>query len=343
MKNLKTLSIIVSLIALGAGGDHRAADVVGSAKEFLTSLDKNQRRRAVMSFGADYRTHWRYTPASREGVSWSDLNAVQTIKAHALIKATLSDLGYERTQTVRTLEAVLEDIEGNPGRDKDEYFFTFFGIPDKSARWGLRYEGHHVSLNFTFDGEKMVSSTPQFFGANPAEVSGGTHKGLRMLEMEEDHAIHFLSTLTDGQRRKAIIAPNAPSDIFTSENSAAMRQSNTGLSYQEMTQAQQTDLMGLIMLIARTQRSTEFDRRMSEIKSAGLDKIVFAWMGARDRSAPHYFRIQGPTFIIEFDNTQNRANHIHLVWRDFECDFGRDLLNDHYADHQNDPRHGHER
>ncbi len=342
MRRWLALVFATPILAVAVVGDQKPPDVIGAAQAFLASLGREQHRRTVLPFADDYRTLWRYTPVERKGIAWKELDADQSAKAHALIKAALSDMGYHRTQTVRTIEQVLAGIENSTRRDKDNYLFTFFGAPDTNAKWGWRYEGHHISLNFTYDGAKLVASTPQFFGSNPAEVPSGEHKGLRMLAKDEDLAIALLATLSDEQKRKAIIATGAPNEIFTAENRVAARQADIGLTFKEMTQPQQDALIDLIMLNAAAQRPEEVARRMERIAKAGYDKVVFAWMGAPDRSAAHYYRIQGPTFIIEFDNTQNRANHIHLVWRDFEGDFGRDVLKEHYADHTYDPGHGHD-
>jgi hypothetical protein len=234
---------------------------------------------------------------------------------------------------------VLSGIENSSRRDKDYYVFTFFGQPSSTGKWGWRYEGHHISLNFTFEGDKIVSSTPQFFGSNPAQVPNG---GMRMLAKEEDSGISFLATLTEDQRKLAVIAGSAPSEIFTAENREASRQPENGIKFAQLNSDQQRALIDLIRLNAEAQNPVEVKRRMDAIEKAGHDKIVFAWMGAPDRSAAHYYRIQGPTFLIEFDNSQNRANHIHLVWRDFEGDFGRDVLKEHYEEHRRDPDHGHD-
>lgn len=330
------------LLAVAVQSDQRRPDPVTVAAAFLHGLSKEQRDKAVLPFDGDYRTLWRYTPVSRQGLAWRDMDPAQTKAAHQLIKATLSELGYQRTQDVRTLEQVLGGIENSARRDKDNYLFTFFGTPSVNEKWGWRYEGHHVSLNFTYDGSRLVSSTPQFFGSNPAEVPSGEHKGTRMLAKEEDMAIAFLASLTESQRKLAIVADQAPSDIATAESRTAARQADKGLPFAQLTSPQRRALLELIRQNADAQESLEAKRRMDAIEKAGHDKIIFAWMGAPDRSAAHYYRIQGPTFLIEFDNSQNRANHIHLVWRDFEGDFGRDVLKEHYDQHRNDRSHGHD-
>lgn len=326
----KFWTIGLALLGVAAiGVSTRALDTVDAANEFLASLDRTQHRDAVKQMDDDYRTHWRYTPAQRQGVSWKSMSTDQEQKATALLRSVLSDVGMKKAGVVRELEQVLGEIERNPrGRDHEQYFFTFFGTPSKSGEWAWRYEGHHISLNFSYKGSKLVASTPQFFGSNPAEVLSGPKKGLRMLPKEQDFALRFLASLSDGQRSMAVLSQRAPRDIFTRESRTAERQSEEGLKYSDMTGEQQKALKDLIRVHAEAQRPDEVDRRMREIASAKLDNIVFAWMG--DADAGHYYRIQGSTFIIEYDNIQNNANHIHAVWRDFEGDFGADLLAEHH-------------
>lgn len=295
-----------------------------------------------MPFDDRYRTVWRYTPANRRGIPWKGMSEDQAVKARALLKSILSDVGYQRTQDVRTIEQILSRIENNSWRDKDNYFVTFFGQPSASEPWGWRYEGHHISLNFTYHGDKLVASTPQFFGSNPAEVRDGDRKGMRMLAREEDLGIAFLASLTDEQRAIAVVGDRAPYDIFTREDPVVAKPAASGIRYTQLTESQKKALIDLIRANAEAQGAGEVKRRMDAIERAGHDEIAFAWMGALDRSGGHYYRIQGPTFLIEFDNTEHRANHIHVVWRDFEGDFGRDVLKDHYDNHKHDPSHGHD-
>jgi hypothetical protein len=331
------------VFAFALQGDQRRPDPVTSAVGFLAALTPELRTKAVLPYDGDYRTYWRYTPATRQGVSWKDLDGGQANAAHAFIKAVLSELGYQRTQDVRTVEQVLGGIENSERRDKDAYCFAFFGEPSVYNKWGWRYEGHHISLNFTYEGSRLISSTPQFFGSNPAEVQSGEHKGMRILAKEEDGAIAFLASLTDDQRKTAIVADRAPSEIATAESRGAARQPDSGIKFEQLSPSQQESLTALVRLNAEAQESDEVKRRLDAIAKAGWEKVVFAWMGSPDRSGAHYYRVQGPTFLIEFDNSQNRANHIHLVWRDFEGDFGKDVLKEHYEQHRNDPSHGHDR
>jgi hypothetical protein len=334
-------ALALPVLAFALRSEPAAQGPVAAARAFMESLDRTQQSRAIVPFSDGYRTTWRYTPANRRGIPWKEMSVGQSEKAKLLLKATLSDLGYQRTQDVRTIEEILSRIENNRWRDKEYYFITFFGQPSAREPWAWRYEGHHVSLNFTYHGSKLVASTPQFFGSNPAEVRDGPHKGMRMLAREEDLGIALLASLTPEQRAIAIIGPSAPYDIFTREDPVAARQAPRGIRYAQLTDSQKKALLDLIRVNAEAQEAAEVKRRMDAIEKAGLDDIVFAWMGVPDRSGGHYYRIQGPTFLIEFDNAEHGANHIHVVWRDFDGDFGRDVLKDHYENHKHDPNHGH--
>ncbi|MGH8189190.1 MAG: DUF3500 domain-containing protein, partial [Steroidobacteraceae bacterium] len=208
--------------------------------------------------------------------------------------------------------------------------FTVFGEPGPKSSWGWRYEGHHLSQNWTVVNGSALATTPQFFGANPAEVRTGAKKGLRALGTEEDLGYELLRSFDATQRQAAIIDPKAPADILTTNTKEAAIQADRGLEYSKMTAAQKALLMKLIEENAAAQPEAIARERLAKLRAAGLDAITFAWMGGLEKGEGHYYRIQGPTFLIEFDNTQNGANHIHLVWRDFKGDWGRDLLAEHY-------------
>jgi len=263
----------------------------------------------------------------------------------ALLHAGLSEKGYTKAEAVRALEPVLAAIEKNPvRRDPDLYYVSIFGDPTPTGTWGWRYEGHHLSQNWTVVRGQSIASSPQFFGSNPAEVRDGPKKGTRVLAAEEDLARALLERLTEAQRAKAVISPEAPDDMLTANNRKAAMQEDRGVSHEELTPEQRGLLMAVIEEYAAAQQRSIAQARLEAVRTAGLGKVRFAWMGGLARGKRHYYRIQGPTFLIEYDNTQNDANHIHAVWRDFNGDFGLDLLSEHYrtSPHHADARHRHE-
>src|SRR5688572_32823141 len=196
MRRWLLVALALPVLTLALHRNEARQEPLTAARAFLQSLDKDQQSRAILPFDDGYRTAWRYTLANRRGLPWKQMSEDQALKAQNLLKSVLSDVGFARTQDVRTIEQILSRIENNAGRDKDNYFVTFFGQPSATEPWAWRYEGHHISLNFTYQGNKLVASTPQFFGSNPAEIPDGDRKGMRMLAREEDLGIAFLASLT---------------------------------------------------------------------------------------------------------------------------------------------------
>ncbi|GMU91575.1 MAG: hypothetical protein AMXMBFR4_06330 [Candidatus Hydrogenedentota bacterium] len=315
--------------------DEAVKAMVDSTMAFLDSLDAGQREAAVLPFNSDERLNWHYVPKDRKGIAFQSLNEKQTGLALDLLKTALSTHGYEKVETIRGLEDILHEIEGGrgPARDTQLYYFTVFGEPAATGSWGLRYEGHHLSLNWTMLNGKVIASYPQFLGANPAEVLQGPSKGLRALADEEDLARALLDSLDEAQRSAAVLSDTAPPEILTRADREAAIQENLGVAYADLSSDQQGTLISIIQLYASTMRKEVADERMGKLRAAGLEEIKFAWMGGLKKGEKHYYRIQGPTFIIEYDNTQNNANHIHTVWRDFRGDFGIDVLKEHYKAH----------
>ena len=328
------LAIFVVALALAAETIGPADTMADAARRFLASLSPQLKAQAQLSFDDEDRTTWNYVPIERKGVSLKMLDEAQRRAAMTLLRTGLSESGYKKAEAIRALEDVLLDMEGARAagmRDREKYHFTVFGEPRAGGTWGWRYEGHHLSQHWTIVLGKAVASTPQFFGVNPAHIREGKLAGSRPLAAEEDLAFALLNSLDAAQQSQAIIDPKAPRDILTTNAREAARQDERGLAFREMSPAQRKQLMALVEEHAGAQAAPLAQERLARLRAAGMDSIRFAWMGARERSeAGHYYRIQGPTFLVEFDNTQNRANHVHQVWRDFKGDFGRDLLAEHY-------------
>jgi hypothetical protein len=231
------------------------------------------------------------------------------------------------------LEIVLRELGGNPAvRDPELYFFSVFGTPSTEQPWGWRAEGHHLSLNFTVVNGTLVATSPSFFGANPANVPSGSRQGLRVLGAEEDLARELVRSLRPDQRAIAILETEAPRDIITGNAAQVDPLSPAGLSVERLDATQRALFVRVIdEYLARMADDLAATRR-ARLETTDFGQVTFAWAGSIEPGQPHYYRVQGPTFLIEFDNTQNNANHVHSVWRDFEGDFGRDLLRDHYRD-----------
>jgi hypothetical protein len=246
----------------------------------------------------------------------------------------LSRRGYAKAVTIMSLEKVLAELEGparrNP-RDPDLYHVTVFGTPGTPTPWGWRVEGHHVSVNcLVVDGQR-IATTPNFFGANPARVPSGGLAGLRVLAAEEDLARRLLGALDGQLRDRVVMAPQAPNDILTRAERRVTPDSPAGVAAKDMSPSQSDLLAGLVQEYVSRMPPDVADTRLDQIEKAGRQHIHFAWAGEAEPGHPHYYRLQGPTFLVEYDNTQNQANHIHTVWRDFGGDWGDDLLASHYA------------
>lgn len=334
---LKAALISATLLMAQQGASPDAATPATAAKRFLSSLDEPQKAKAVFAYNSSTRTTWQFTPGNREGIALKDLTPRQREFATGLLRSALATPGLKREAAIRTLEGVLRDLEG-PHRDPEYYLFAIFGTPSEKGAWGWRYEGHHMSLHFAYRDGKVVSTTPQFFGSNPAEVQSGPHKGMRALAAEEDLAWDLLNSLSEPQKKLAVLSEKAPADIATSNTRKAAIQEDLGLSHADMTTEQRSRLKALVSTYASVQADEGFKHRMAGIEKAGWSKVKFAWLGSTVKGKGWYYRVQGPTFLIECDDTQNNANHIHSVWRDFEGDFGPDALAEHY---QTSPHHRH--
>lgn len=316
-----------------AAAERSIKAMTDAATGFLASLTPEQRQLASFPMDSSERLRWHFIPNEtfpRKGVAFRAMNDTQRSRAHDLLKAGLSQRGYMTATSIIELENVLRAIEkGRLARDPLDYQFTVFGTPGAKDAWGWRVEGHHLSLHFTIAGGSVVATSPQFTGANPAEVRDGPKKGLRVLAPLEDIARTLVTSLDETQREAAIINTVAPNDIVTSNTLDISPLTPTGLAGKALTAAQRDTLTELITTYASLMADDLAAERLAGVKAGGLDAVSFAWAGPLEKGAKHYYRVQGPTFLIEYDNTQNDGNHVHAVWRDFKGDFGRDLLREH--------------
>ena len=320
-----------------------AEHMTQAAVNFLGILSPTLREKASQPFDGNERFRWHYIPIEmweRQGVSLKELNAKQQEAAFSLMQSGLSPDGYQKARAIINLESILGEIEKTDGearleRNPEYYYFTVFGDPTGNGAWGWRAEGHHVSLNFTVVNKELISPNPFFFGSNPAEVPQGDKKGLRVLFAEEDLARQLLTSLTPYQKTIAVIDTDAPSDILTRNAPKVEFEAVEGLPVETM-QTHQRDLLIQVVheyINRLPDEVAEIERR--KLRESSVNDIHFAWAGGEERRMPHYYRIHGPFFFVEYDNTQNNANHIHSVWRHIEDDFGVDLLRLHYnkSDH----------
>jgi hypothetical protein len=349
-----TVAVAIATAAVAgsiAASQRSAAAMAKATTALVDSLTPEQRQKMVMPLDSTERTRWNFIPTNmfpRQGVPLKEMTEPQRKLAHELLRTALSQRGYTITVAVMNdLEAILRDTEaaarakaaesgrgggrGGQVRDPELYYFAVFGTPGGKAPWAWRVEGHHISLHFTIANGNTVAAAPSFFGSNPAEVREGPKQGFRALDREQDAGRALVMALDEAQRKSAIIQETAPNDILTMTNVTVDPLSPPGLAASAMTPKQRELLMQLIEVYTSQMAADTAAERQAEIKKGGVDKISFAWAGPVEPGQRHYYRVQGPTFLIEFDNTQNNGNHIHSVFRDFESDFGRDLLREHLS------------
>ena len=337
IKHLTSCVVLVLLTGIAVPLNAQQATIeltqnmVDSTAAFLSGLSSEQRGTATYSFNDEERLNWHFIPRSRNGVTFNDMNSAQRESASNLLRSFLSAKGYSTVEQIRGLEGVLAAIEVNGRfvRDPEDYYFTVFGTPSISDTWAFRFEGHHIALNWTFVEGNGIASSPQFFGTNPAEVRQGDKSGLRVLAAEEDYARELVKSLSNQQQSAAILRVDTPRDIYTGAEVEIDPLEDNGIAYSSLNSMQQILLMRIVEEIAGAQPDAIANLRMQQIRE-NSSAIKFAWIGGTERGDAHYYRIQGAGFLIEYDNTQNDANHIHLVWRDFDGDFGRDLIRLHY-------------
>jgi hypothetical protein len=331
--------------------------MVAAAADFLNLLPTRLQEKTAMPFdGWEERSNWHFFPTRddsikngegllwhrRKGLSIKEMNQEQRVAAHALLRSALSTQGYLKAAAIMQLEEILRETEialgGSPYvplRDPELYFFTVFGKPAVDGAWGFRVEGHHLSVSFTSAPGGLFAVTPTFFGTRPAVVQHGKHIGLSILAAEAQIARELMQSLDSGQLAQTVIQADAPAEIVTGNSRKVEIGAPAGVPFSKLTGPQSAMLMRLVEEYVNNWRADFAARELDRIRRSGLERLHFAWAGSTNLGKPHYYRIHGPDLLIEYDNTQNNANHIHTVYRDPKNDFGADMLRQHYekSDH----------
>ena len=320
--------LAAQLSAVPADQEALANEMAAAAESLLESLSEAKREAAMMPFDDAERANFHYVPLDRKGALYKEMTAEQRAHTLRLLHTALSDEGSHKAASIMALESVLAEIEGRPKyRDPERYWVAIFGTPGELP-WGWRFEGHHLSVNQTIT-EKGLSGTPLFMGANPAQVPEGMLKGQRVLGDAEDRGRALVMSLDAAQKQQAIISARAIQEIETGQTSLVESLEHDGILYRSLKPEQQRSLVALLQHYLNRHETEISDAARQRIEDHGFENLEFAWAGSTAVGEPHYYRIQGPTFVIEYANTQNDANHHHTVFRDFEDDFGRDFLRDH--------------
>jgi hypothetical protein len=329
------VTTINAVVPVSPGPTKAVTEMTMAARNFLASLDEGQKTQAVFKMDDSERQNWHFVPLDRKGITLQALRPDQDHLAYALLNSVLSNEGFAKTSTIMSQEKILFDMEkGSAMRNPEKYYLCIFGEPSETGVWGWRWEGHHTSCNVTIAGGKVVSLTPSFMGTNPGEVKDGPRKGLRVLGEEEDLARQLAKSLTDDQKKEALLTGDVPKEVLTGQERKVSALSPGGLASSKLDDTQRQIVWKLVEEYIGRFRPDLAIPVATKLSQDGWDKLTFAWSGGMERGQPHYYRIQSPEFVFEYDNTQNGANHAHAVWRDFANDFGEDLLKKHYqAEH----------
>lgn len=345
----RTLPILIALMIPFGNAPCAQAHQHGPAEEmaeavagWLATLSPELRRAATFAFESSEREAWHFIPKDRVGVSLREQDLEQRRAAHRILRTALSNRGYLKSVAIMRLEHILRSIESDREnvdeiRHPGKYWLAVFGDPGGEKPWGWRIEGHHLSLNFSVVPGEGIAAAPSFYGANPAEVREGPFMGLRVLGEEEALARKLLGMLDQKQRPKTLLAQQAPDEVITVPGVSPEEAEAAGLGYAEMDPPQQAVLRKLVSELTGNLRDNLAGKQLREIEEAGWENVYFGWAGSSDPGQGHYFRVRGPTFLIEYDNTQNNANHVHLVWHSAENNFAADLLRRHYEQHDHRP------
>ena len=329
-------------------------EMTDAANALLSMLSAEQRQQITYPFEDTERFNWHYVPRERKGLALKQMTPDQRKAAMALLKTGVSQQGYDKATSIMDMENVLRVIDNRPPndtyRDPENYSFTVFGDPSTKNPWSWRVEGHHLSLQFLSMTGQVLAQTPTFFGSNPGVLEYDTHmadkrmsdprikdlpqKGRQILRKETEQAFALLKTLSPDQQKKAVIAGVAYPEIVTNNTRTASLEKMDGLMLSEMTADQRKLFLDLLQTYLANYRVTLAKQQMARLEKSSLDSLRFAWAGdltpELGEGKGWYYRIHGPTILIEYDNTQTNANHIHTVVRDLTNDWGEDLLREHY-------------
>lgn len=330
IKSIGLLAVVMccSISFVKEGGDGNA-QMVAAAQEFLSTLSVKERAQAVKPFDAADRKAWHFVPKMRPGLCMGDMSDKQRRAVQKLLRSALSQRGYLKATTIMDLERALQEMGGSAKTYSPKlYWITVFGEPSAKKHWGWRLEGHHLSLNFSAVADSSTAVTPWFMGSNPAEIPTGIRAGLKVLGHEEALARSLMASFDSKSLKSAIIKSAAPRDVIMGPDRTKWIKAPVGISNRHMSKIQRATLHALVEEFAGNLRPDLAAEQLARMVND--QPIHFAWAGGLKLGEGHYFRIQGQTFIIEYDNVQQKANHVHTVWRDRDRDFGADLLREHH-------------
>lgn len=330
MKRNTLLFVFIVLTSIRASV---AQDISQLATEFLNSLGP-LKSQAQFTLDDQERFNWNFVPVPRKGPTFHDFDDKQKAAALALLKASLSSQGMQKANDIVANENILREIEDrsavDPYRDPLNYHFSIFGTPSPDGDWGWRFEGHHISQNFVLSKNKIVSATPSFMGSNPAIVPRGAEKGKQILKLETDLGFSLIQSMDEVQMKTALFSTTALPEIVSGNDRKAKNLTPEGIRFSTLNEKQKQVFLQLLDVFVKNYEFGFSKKLMDKIQAAGMDNLSFAWAGSLTPGAGHYYRIQGPILLIEYDNTQTSANHVHTAVRDLTNDFAEDILREHY-------------
>jgi hypothetical protein len=314
---------VMALLVAAKSGEERTSGLrmADAAKDFLAKLNAQQRAQTTFGYDDPERVNWHFIPRPRKGIPLKDLDPATRVTARALIATGLSKPGYEQAINVMSMEDVLYLLETDDWtarrqrRDPLNYYLSIFGTPGDKGEWGWRVEGHHLSLNFTIQDGRVIASTPEFFGSNPSQLDAGPGRTLRPLGTVEDIAREIVRTCTPEQMKVILVDKKAPNEVWSGNKLQPILMPDVGLPASEMAKDQQLLLRHLLAEYLKVCPSDIRAEREAQLDAADFGTIRLAWWGSLDRNTRHAYHLEGPTFVVEYNNTQNNANHVHAVWR----------------------------
>lgn len=343
--------LILSTILISEGFSQANLPLAETANSFLNTLTADETKKTVYAFNDSLRYKWTNLPVGlvpRPGIAYGSLSDKSRMAFHRVLSAMLSSQGYLKTTSIMALDDILNSLyqqsfdEGKIDQRllkqmqdlkwaHGNYYISIWGKPDTKAPWGINFGGHHMALSLTSDG-KNITMSPYFIGTDPSEVKFGKYSGLRVLSKEEDYGFMLINSLTESQRAVAILKQEVPKDIITSPQANQRIEGYYGIAAKDFNEIQMTIFKLLIQEYTHNFEHGKAHQLMEKITKSGIGKVHFAWVGSLDNNKPHYYIINGPDFLIEYDNVgfQNDGNHIHAILREKGNDFGEDILHQHY-------------
>ena len=324
-----------------------------SASQFLSTLNAEELQKTQYAFTDSLRFKWTNLPVGivpRPGIAYGSLSDKSRMAFHRVLAAMLSSQGYLKTTSIMQLDDILNALYQqafDSGKIDQKtlsqmqtmkwghgnYYVSIWGKPKAGEAWGLNLGGHHMALSLTSDG-RNTSMSPYFIGTDPSEVKVGKYAGLRVLSKEEDYGFMLINALTDAQKATAVLKQDVPKDIITNPKSSQRITDYYGIAASQFNPNQQDLLKLLIQEYTHNFEHQKAHQLFDKIMKSGIGKVYFAWVGSLENNRPHYYIINGPDFLIEYDNVgfQNDGNHIHAILREKGQDFGQDLLKQHYLE-----------